>query len=316
MYGELVRTPKQGKDLIERMARLLRLGVDESKAITDLCSWPEAGFQELLKVVAKFEVYETKDIEEKKRWSVHLSESKMARGEVQTMTNKLLKRISKMTSEYFMVISGEVRVGKLSLEGAVSQFEHDKKRAAVIKIIETESRSKLSELQETYQDKFGVDVIDVFVGAEVTNAIGDQLKQYISKIQSGAQVEINVLNLKSLKPVKDIKTSADTLVVNFKRASGDDTVNDLLEKLCDNETTTVAVFSHEDDQLDALAYLRSKEFTTRPGVDNFSECDFFFWGGGAIFLLLFLQVLMLVTFLFTRKLPAYRTAFPRTRKGP
>ena len=62
IFESLVSQPKQARKLIERIARLQRLGPAETKAVLDLCSWQEDHFRELINVLEKFECYETADV--------------------------------------------------------------------------------------------------------------------------------------------------------------------------------------------------------------------------------------------------------------
>ena len=79
-----------------------------TKAILDLCKWPTPAFQSLLKVFEKFENYETKDIEEIQKATVHLNQRRLSRGHTMTMPNKLIVLLSCMDPELFLGESVEI----------------------------------------------------------------------------------------------------------------------------------------------------------------------------------------------------------------
>ena len=213
MFLDFIEKRKQGKAFIERMTRLLRLGVTESKAVLQLCCWSDECFMELLKVLDKFECYQTKDVEEKKRWSIHMNEGKMARGEVLTMTNKLLVGLSKVDQQYFMRMAEYIKEGKLSLEGMVVEYGKDTKRAGTVKLIEEFAGRKLGELQEVFKERFSGDIIDMFIGSEDSPTKREELKDYIKKVTSGKEVAVNVVNLETMKPIENMASSSDTVVI-------------------------------------------------------------------------------------------------------
>lgn len=136
MFGDFLINRKQGKELMERMTRLLRMGEEETKAVLTLCDWSAESFKKLLEVLIKYETYQTKDVGEGKMGSVHLSEGKMSRGERLRMTNRLLKRLSKVTPEYFVDAAEDIKQGKVSLEATANMFEQDKARVKVVRLME------------------------------------------------------------------------------------------------------------------------------------------------------------------------------------
>ena len=105
IFSSLLSKPKQGLKLIERIARLQRLGTSETKAVLDICRWKEDEFLVFMQILKKFEHYETKDVLEKTRSTVHSSAGKMSRGQIQTMTNTLLVKLSRMHPTYLVNMS-------------------------------------------------------------------------------------------------------------------------------------------------------------------------------------------------------------------
>ena len=165
IYSSLLNKPKQGLKLIERIARLQHLGVAETKAVLDICRWKEGDFKVLMEVIKQFELYETKDICEKTKSTVHASDAKMQRGEVLTMTNKLLIKVSRMNSEYFVRISDSIKEGKISLKTATEEFEKDKERVKVIILVEAVAKIEMKVLVEKHPGCFTTEILDAFLGS-------------------------------------------------------------------------------------------------------------------------------------------------------
>ena len=164
IFSSLLRKPKQGLKLVERIARLQRLGVAESKAVLDICSWKEPDFMVLMEVITKFEHYETKDICEKTKSTVHANDAKMQRGEILTMTNKLLVKLSRMNSEYFVRISDSIKEGKISLKAATEEYEKDKERIKIIGFVEAQAKSHMKDLIDKHPGCFTTEILDGFLG--------------------------------------------------------------------------------------------------------------------------------------------------------
>ena len=246
--------------MIERIAALQRLTPSETKALHDLCSWKEDEFRELLQVVGKFECYETQDVKEKKKSTVHLSKAKMSRGEVHTMTSRLLVRLSKVPPQYFLKIADCIKTGKISLKTAVDMFEKDQERRKVLQIIEEISGQEFKNLKDIYQNNFTLQIVDSFLGASETNNRGEQLRQYVRDVMSGKKPVKRLLKISLLKPISEIVKVSDTLLVNCNKLEDQNPSGheDLLDSISTKQQTTVLVFDKEEDQLDALLYLRAK----------------------------------------------------------
>ena len=240
------------------MARLQRLGVPETKAVLDLCSWKVEDFKIMQKVVKKFECYETKDIVEKTRSTVHVSEIKMSRGEVLTMPSKLLVRLSKINPEYFLNIADSILTGKVSLKQAVEEYDKDKGRIEVTNIIKRISKKDMKILEEEHKGCFNIEVIDSFLGATADNDKGVQLKKYVEQVMSGKNGQNKVIKLSSVVDIKKIAAESETFVANLAEPKHNDQKTDFLDAVCKEDKSTILVFTSEKEQLDALAYLRSK----------------------------------------------------------
>ena len=259
IFESLISKPKQAMKLIERIARLQRLGPAETKAVLDLCSWEEDHFRELMTVLEKFECYETADVKEKAKSTIHVSQVKMSKGEVLTMTNQLLVRLSKVPGDYFINVSGQIKASSISLKSAVLNFEKDQARWKVVKQMEAATGNNMDKLRELYPGHFKMATIDAFLGATVSNHRGAQLRDYMASVVAGGSSIENDVKLEQSKPLEDLVAASDILVVRCKVKNSDFRQEDWLDKVCRKDLKTVLLFGSEEEQLNALSYLRTKD---------------------------------------------------------
>ena len=167
MFGEMSAQPEKGRKLVERMCRLQLIGVAETKAILDMCKWPEDDFKSLLEVLVLFENYETEDVKEMKR-SVNLNQGKLSRGEILTMNNKTLIALSKVDSKFFSKESEKVIGKEISVQSLISNYEMVKDLTKLTALVEELSKRSMNELQTSFPNQFNSKALGRFVGAEVS----------------------------------------------------------------------------------------------------------------------------------------------------
>ena len=259
IFSSLLSKPKQGLKLMERIARLQRLGFSETKAVIDICSWKEEEFLVFMQVQKMFERYETKDIFEKTKSTVHSSEAKMSRGEVQTMTNTLILKLSRMNPTYFVNISESIKEGKISVKGAAEEYEKDQQRIVVISQIEAFTKKEMKVLVQEYPNSYTSPIIDSFRGAAQDNVKGAQLKSYVQQVSDGKKPDNKVIRLEDFKQIEEVVEKCDTLVVNLDEPKhGEDQNEKFLEAAVKGGITSILMFPSETEQLDALLLLRMK----------------------------------------------------------
>ena len=223
----------------------------------DLCSWQDEQFQQLLEVVEKYECYETGDAREKVKSTVHVSQVKMSKGELMTMPNRLLAKLSKVNPEYFMKVSDSLKSGSISLRAVVEMYEKDKERHKVLLQIEAISGKSFQTLKGLFRDHFSQTTIDTFIGATEKNDKGNQLKIYVKEVLAGGKALEKAIVIKDIKPVEKIAQVSDILVV--KCSEIEDRKVEWLDQVCKPDLTTIVLFQSEQDQLDALSYLRTND---------------------------------------------------------
>ena len=224
----------------------------------DLCSWQDEQFQELLEVVEKYECYETGDTREKVKSTIHVSQVKMSKGELMTMPNKLLAKLSKVNPEYFMKVSDSIKSGSTSLRAVVEMYEKDKERHKVLLQIEAISGKSFQTLKSSFRDHFSQASIDTFIGATEKNDKGNQLKIYVKEVLAGGKALEKAIVIEDVKHIEEIVKVSDILVVKCGEI-GDRKV-EWLDQVCNPDLTTILLFHSEQDQLDALCYLRTNDY--------------------------------------------------------
>ena len=259
IYESLITQKKQAKKLVERIARLQRLGPAETKAVLDLCSWQDDQFRQLLNVVEKYESYETEDMKEKVKSTVHISQIKMSKGESLTMPNRLLVKLSKVNPEYFLKVADSIKEGKISLRAAIEMYEKDKERLPVKLQIKEISGQNFETLKSNYPDHFSEAVLDTFLGATNFNEKGKELKGYVTEVIAGGQAIQRTVMVKEMKSYEEIVRESDVLVIRCSQCESEDSIEEWLDTVCRKELITVLLFNSEKDQLHALAYLRASK---------------------------------------------------------
>ena len=257
IYEGLISQKKQAKKLVERIAKLQRLGPAETKAVLDLCSWKDDQFCQLLTVIEKYECYETEDVKEKVKSTVHISQVKMSKGEVLTMPNRLLVKLSKVNAEYFMKVADTIKEGKVSLRGAIEMYEKDKARHPVKLQIEEVSGQKFETVESKYPKHFSTAVIDTFIGATAFNVKGKELKSYVTEVITGGQAIQKQVKVEEMKQYDKIVKESDVLVIRCGQSERVERIEEWLDKVCNKDLITVLLFDSEKDQLQALMYLRA-----------------------------------------------------------
>ena len=245
------------------MCKLQLVGASETKAVLDLCKWDPADFKVLLSVLELYESYETEDIKEIKKATVHYNEGKLARGEFLTMTNKMLISLSKVDAKYLVEESKNVLDKKVSLKAVIAGSERKKEMIKLSVLIEDLTGNTLEAIQEIFPDKFSAVSLANFLGAEVnkekSNLKGEELKKYLKAVQEGksvVEVHIKLVEVKDPKSimVEDKAQNYDAKVFHFNNTESG-VVKDVIKQAVEDMKPTILLFQTEEDQLDALVEL-------------------------------------------------------------
>ena len=95
------------------MAKLSRVGPDESTSVKKLCQWSPRAFTSLMEVIKLFEVYERLDVK------ASGNAGRIARGEKLTMTNSIYNKLAKCDQKFFETESEKIINKKISVKTLV-----------------------------------------------------------------------------------------------------------------------------------------------------------------------------------------------------
>ena len=148
--------------VVERMAKLSRVGPDESTSLRKLCQWSFAAFNRLMEVIKMFEVYETLDVKASR------NSGRVTRCEKLTLTNFVFNKLAKCDEKYFESECEKVLLREISLKTLVENnqtfLDIEKVYSVLSQISGYKSKQKL--LLE-FPGKFDVCIIKRFIGAEI-----------------------------------------------------------------------------------------------------------------------------------------------------
>ena len=270
MFNSLLDRPIQALKLVERMCKLQQVGVKETKAILDLCKWSTEDFKVMISVLELYETYETEDVKEIKKSTVHFNEGTLARGEVLTMTNKMLVSLSKVDPTFLVEESENIFENKKSIKTVIAEFEMKGEMLKLVSLVEHLSGEKLETLQVAYPNQFSTEALKEFIGADVSqaksNVKGEELRRYIRCVKEGNLSEERLIRLVTVDEPRRVMIGNtvgdyDTRVfhmTSIEESEESDFMKKMVEEVVESKKTTVILFSSEAEQLDTLAELRMK----------------------------------------------------------
>ena len=88
---------KKAIESVERYAKTLSIGPEDITALKKLCGWPAESFTALVDVVEKYQAYQTEDV----KIQPNRLEGLLMRGESMPVPKTLLRKLSKIDSNYF-----------------------------------------------------------------------------------------------------------------------------------------------------------------------------------------------------------------------
>lgn len=249
-----------------------------TKAILDLCRWPTDAFESLLVVLDKLENYETEDVKEVRKATVHMNQRKLSRGLTMTIPNKQIILLSRMEATMFVRESTGILENSKSLKKVIENYEMAKARVNVIKALEVIAKAAYEEITNKFPNKFEEEDLDEYIRAEVfeetINDKGKLLKKYYDAVcgEKKNEVVVKMFDDMAELTVNDLITETDHLVIRLSETGrGSDTFDAILELVHRTEVASVLLFSHEVDQQNALMFLASK-----PETEDFTINQIFF----------------------------------------
>ena len=152
--------------VVTRMAKLSRVGPDETTSLKKLCEWSTGAFKSLMEVLRVFEVYETLDV---KRCG---NAGRISRREKLTMTNALFNKLAKCKDSFFEAESPNILSKEISLKSLVeSHQKHDDVTKVFSVLMQISGYRSKDQLTHEYPGKFDIGTLENFIGAEIKGMI-------------------------------------------------------------------------------------------------------------------------------------------------
>ena len=226
--------PHNSLKVVERMARLGRVGPTEETALRKLCKWKKNSFSCLMAVVKAYEAYETLDVKAKG------NAGNVSRGERHNILNRVFINLGKVDENYFEANYLKVIGKEISLETLVDQYQKVK---AIEKVYAALSQISgyisVDMLKKTYEGKFDDEVLSKFIGAEVNGEKRNKkallLENYYKRVTSNTS-EATPVELIKIQSLDDLKVEAafdnsDAIVLILKNPQNQSV---LLLRIVDN----------------------------------------------------------------------------------
>ena len=252
--------------VVDRMAKLSRLGPDECTAVSKLCQWSSSGFSALMEMMEVFENYQTLDVKP----SGHMGS--LARGEKLSMTNVLFKMLGKCSEQYFVSHYQAVVDSSISLKTMLDGFKEAGKVQKVCGVVSVlAGNESYDKIKEMYPGKFDFDVMKNFIGAELKgenrNTKAGLLEKYFKSVIATNENERVIIPLEfedcsdiAGKLNEDFFTMYEAIIFHMKELN-----QDICKKIIShmiNSTKPVhaalLIFPSEKDQFQVLSYLRNQ----------------------------------------------------------
>ena len=252
--------------VIERMAKISRVGPDESTSIKKLCLFSEEGFKVLMKVIVKFEDWETSDL---KKASGNVGS--IARCEKQKMINIIFNKLAKCGEKYVVSESDRVLKGEISLKTLVESYQTlmdiEKTFAVLSQISGYRSRNQI---MLDYPGKFENIIMIKYSGAEIINgennpqaSLLQDYWKYVTEDKSDEYEEpVSFEEVKGLKEMQEKNgyfDNFDFVIANLKSGQPD-LCMDIMHTVIRSDKVfhaAILMFPLESLQFEALTCLRN-----------------------------------------------------------
>ena len=255
VFDDLKEKPKQALKTVERLARLNLVGPAETKALLDICKWLAESFDKLILVLERYETYQTEDVKEGVRSTVHKNQGRMGRGQMLTMPNTMLVSLSRLSQDYWLEEGDKVLANTKSLRSVVEDFKYVKDIESLEALIKELAGESWEELTVKNPTKFEENKMKAFHGATKENMKGEQLKQYI-KEDSGVFVGRITMEQKTEDVAHYIKDGEPAVVI-LQGEMDFDKQQELVSKLEKSESPRLVIFGSQKQQLGVLIKMRT-----------------------------------------------------------
>ena len=252
--------------VVERIAKLGRVGPNEGIALRKLCKWKIEAYSCLMEVIKAFEAYETLDVRANRQGA------NMSRGDKHTIINALFVNLGKVDENYFEGNYLKVINKEISLATLVDNYKKMKSVEKVYAVLsEISGYKSIDILKESHAGKFEVEVVSQYIGAEINGSQKNKkalhLEDYYNKVTSNACEDTTVEMIK-IQSLDDMKVEAaisdsDALVLILKTPQSSICVKIIQNILLSSKSFHVGllIFPNELLGFEVLSFLRGQNQT-------------------------------------------------------
>ena len=267
IYHSLSLKDNSGNSIkvIERMAKLSRLGPNESTALRKICGWSSQALDALMEVISQYERYETMDVKPKGHQQALLL------GEKMSMTNAVFKMLGKMDEAYFVTVHRNILANECSLKSCVEDFNTKKEVEKVCSALSIVAGFKgIDDIRNDHPGSFECDQLKPYIGAEVSNGNekNDQakmLEKYYNSVIAGKDDDSEKIDLMEYEQLENLVNeekimTSGTVIFQMKQEESMGFVAELIKRSTysdEDSHATLISFPTEAFQFEVLSLLRN-----------------------------------------------------------
>ena len=259
LFENYLDNPSKGLKVITRMLRIQSVSAEEAAAVLRLVNWKKDNFLKLTDVFTKYEHFETRDIEEKKKNSTNMNHKMLAKGQTAKISASMLVNVSRLEESWFANEIHRVLYQEISLQGLIQEGSDRRLRADLItKVLNISEYGSFSDLQEKNPDKFRLENLDSFLGAKVEpdDAKGKLLRQYVKdSLAETSTSDVNKQASVKFECIDRLNVTNEDFLVLLVRDHLDD---NLVEEILLRENPSMLIFQSEKYQALTLSKIRGE----------------------------------------------------------
>lgn len=211
-----MKEPEQCLKTIHNICYSRLMKPDVIAVYNKIAKWPISSLDNLIETLKKFQVYQTKDANEKG------DQTKIKRRQAKALTKTLFIQLGNCCYPLFDQLFEKVLNNELSLKELLEKSETYNKKADVeSKAVYCAGVPDFQTLKTAYPGKFSSEILEKFAGAEVIgrkrNAQGNRLENYVKSLKFGKAYE-DVVKLESFAHWSDVTVQrigdADVIVIS------------------------------------------------------------------------------------------------------
>jgi hypothetical protein len=173
-------------EVIVRYANLMKYSDAEKTALRLICKWPSDCLQLLVRMISKYEVYQTADTDVK---MMKKSQDKIQKGEKLIMPMTMFKHLAKIPHDFLMENGDSILNGKLSIKLLLLEFtKTEERKKKVAKIEEVAGYRSIDSLRLDFPEKFTQDILDKLPVVKASSS-RPVLESYTNSVLNNIQKE-------------------------------------------------------------------------------------------------------------------------------